>query len=163
MSRKYQTKHNWQAALGALALGLGAIGFCPPSEAISITSSSVTAASDRTQYSFKLAQVGVRVPMNPPTPLNITPPPGTHIPLPVNSYHHPRRNYHKYRGNSRRDYSRYRRYRGYGRHEPYYGDRHYRRTRRGRYHNRNRSVIIIKPSTHGSYGNNGSYIRVIRK
>lgn len=144
MERKYQAKPNWQTALSAFVIGIGVIGLCPPSEAISVTPVLENSAAEENSSSLKLAQVGIRSRINAPTPLNITPPPGTHIPLPSNSYYHRNRSYHNYQRNPRQGYY-YRRSRNHGRHNPYYEDHHYRGTVRKRSpQRRSRGVIIIK-------------------
>ena len=133
MDKKYQSKLNCRSALVALAIGLGAIG---------ILDTPVIAAP--TQESFKLAQVGVRSRITPPTPLNLRP--RTHIPSPADRYRRYNRGYGRY-----------------GRDKPYYRDRYThthprthkkRRSRRG-------TVIIINPSNYRNYSNYNGYIGVI--
>lgn len=130
-------KYRWQTALGALAISWGIL------DAIEVPAS----AAPRTQS--KIAQVGVRSQISPPTPLNLRP--QTHIPLPTNS--------------RSRDYYGYPRSRGYYGHGKYghYRDRHYppRPPRGG-------TVIIINPSHHSEYRNYnyseyGGRVRIIRK
>ncbi len=151
MIQQHQNKFNWRQTLAALAISLGAIA---------LTESSAWATPQKTtsQADFKLAQVGIRSRINSPTPLNISPPPGSHIPLPESNYHR----------SSRRDYSQQRHYSRYGRHHPYYNnDRrredHYHSRHRRRHDRKTRGVIIIHPSSNSSYSNNSNYIRVIRK
>ena len=74
MPKQHQNKFGWQSALGAIAISLSTFG---------IRSSPVQAAPKPIKDSFKLAQVGVRSRINPPTPLNLRP--RTHIPLPTHS------------------------------------------------------------------------------
>ena len=152
MIQQHQNKFNWRQTLAALAISLGAIALIK--SPVSATPQKTTSQAD-----FKLAQVGIRSRINSPTPLNISPPPGTHIPLPESNYHR----------SSRRDYPQQRRYSRYGRYDRYYNnDRHhhhdhYHSRHRRRHDRKNRSVIIIHPSRHSSYSNNSNYIRVIRK
>ena len=101
---------------------------------------------DSASHNSYIAQVGVRSRVIPPTPLNITPRPGTHIPLPASNYHNRSydRYHHHYRGHS------------------HYGDfeRHHYRHRR---HSRKRgTVIIINPSRYNTPHTGSNYIRVIR-
>ena len=154
MIQQHQNKFNWRKTLSALALGLGAIAFMK---------FPATATPNKTQDSFKLAQVGFRSNLNSSTPLNITPPPGTHIPLPASNYHHRRHNYNyrEYQRSPLREYVQYRHSRSYGRRKPCYNDYYY--PQRSRYHNKGRGVIIINPGSYSTYSNNSSYIRVIRR
>lgn len=133
MNKQHQTKFHW--LLGVVAISLGAMGIVEPA----------IATPDQNQ-DFKLAQVGVRSRINGPTPLNISPPSGTHIPLPSSNYH--RRSYYGYP--RQRDYVKYRSY-------DRYGHDHYHTHRR-----RDRDVnIIINLPTHRSYNRYERYIRVV--
>ena len=158
---KFHWRSNWRPVLSALAVGLGIIGLASPAEAVSkITPQGSSLFSDNSigaifqetdsQVDFQLAQVGVRSRINAPTSLNITPPRGTHIPLPASNYHRREayRNYHHPRYNSY-----------YGRSEPCYNRRHAHR----RKYRKGSRIIIINPPTYNRYSNSSSYIRVIRK
>ncbi|WP_319419940.1 hypothetical protein [Pleurocapsa sp. FMAR1] len=155
MNKQLQHKFYWQQALGAMAIALGAM---------SIAESPAVANPHDFRGSFEIAQVGVRSQINAPTPLNITPPPGTHIPLPQSNYNN--RDYYGAQRGSSRDYIRYEDYRNDRRRENDYRGRNYNYHRDydtyERNHNRGGTVIIINPATESSYSNN-SYIRVIRK
>ncbi|WP_019504538.1 hypothetical protein [Pleurocapsa sp. PCC 7319] len=169
---KFYGRLNWQPILSAFALGLGTVGLCSPVEAMSqitakesppLLENKIQATSQTTdsQADFQLAQVGVRSRINGPTPLNITPPPGTHIPLPASNYHHRGYHHHPYR-RARRKYIHHRRSSRYDRHQPYYdGYRHH--SHRSRRYKKGSRVIIINPATHDRYNHNSSYIRVIRR
>jgi hypothetical protein len=131
MRHKYQvklTKLGWQQNLGVVAIALAAMG-------LSISS----AQAIPTPNSFQLAQVGVRSQINAPTPLNITPPPGTHIPLPESnddygSYYEEQPGFIYYRDS-----------RDYRRHESHYDDYDYDHEYHTHRHRRNKggSIIII--------------------
>ncbi|BAZ43425.1 hypothetical protein NIES4102_04250 [Chondrocystis sp. NIES-4102] len=99
--------------------------------------------------SSALAQVGVRSRINAPTSINITPPPGSHIPLPDN--------YDYYRGSSDRygDSSRY--------YDPWYDDDHYYEHRTYRHRRNQPGNIIIINLPNREYERNDTYIRVIRR
>ena len=170
---KFPGRLNWRPILSAFALGLGTAGLCSPVEAmsqitanesLSLLENNIWATSQTTDFQadFQLAQVGVRSRINGPTPLNITPPPGTHIPLPASNYHHRGYYYHPYHRGSRRKYIHRRRSSRYDRYRPYYGGYHYHPHRRRSY-KKGARVIIINPTTHRGYNHNSSYIRVIRK
>ncbi len=148
MNKQPQHKFYWQQALGTMAIAMGAMSIVK----------TPAVANSYNQDSFEIAQVGVRSQINAPTPLNITPPPGTHIPLPESNYGN-RDYYGDSRGSSRyipyEDYTResnYRRDYGYHRRDTYERNR-----------SRGGTVIIINPATESSYSNSNSYIRVIRK
>ena len=132
---------HWKSALSAIALTVGAFGIGSSAEAFPTA-----------RNSFKLAQVGVRSRINPPTPLNLRP--QTHIPLPTNSRssdRHYNSGYGGYHG-------------GYPRHDEYgHGHHHHRDRHRGKRRNRG-PVIIINPanSSYSNYSNKGSYIRINR-
>ncbi len=151
MNKQPQQKFKlyWQQALGAMAIAMGAMSIVK----------APAVANPHNQDSFEIAQVGVRSQINAPTPLNITPPPGTHIPLPESNYNS-QDYYGDWRGSSRG----YIPYGGYRRESDYRRDYGYHRDRDiyERNHNRRGTVIIINPATESSYSNN-SYIRVIRK
>ncbi len=155
---RVQTQHKfyWQQALGAMAIALGAMG---------IVESSAVANPHNFQGSFEIAQVGVRSQIDAPTPLNITPPPGTHIPLPQSNYNN--RDYYRDRGGSSRDYIRYEDYRSDRTRESDYRGRdynyHHDYDSYERNHNRGGTTIIINPATESSYSSDSNYIRVIRK
>ena len=147
MNKQPQHKFYWQQALGAMAIALGAMSIIK----------TPAVANPYNQDSFKIAQVGVRSQINAPTPLNITPPPGTHIPLPESNYHN--RDYYGDPRGSSRDYIPYE---GYRRENDYRRDYGYhRRDTYERNRSRGGTVIIINPATESS--NSNSYIRVIRK
>ena len=134
MNKQHQTKYRWQI-LGVIAVFLGAIA----------TPEAATATPPQIQDGFKLAQVGVRSRINGPTPLNISPPPGTHTPLPSSNYH--RSGYYGYPS---RDYVNY---------------RHYDRYKHDRYHNHRRrdrgvNIIINLPTHRRSYYRSNTYIRI---
>lgn len=170
---KFYGRLNWRPILGVFALGLGTIGLCSPVEAMSqitvkeslpFAENPTWATSQRNDFQadFQLAQVGVRSRINGPTPLNITPPPGTHIPLPASNYHNRGYYHHPYHRGARQKYIRHRRSSRYDRHRPYYGDYNY-HPHRSRRHKKGARVIIINPATHRGYNHNSSYIRVIRR
>jgi hypothetical protein len=119
---QYKIKLGWFKALSVLTIGLGAI-FAIKSPAIAES---------------YIAQVGVRGPINRPPSLNITPPQGTHIPLPESNYHN--RGYY------------------YGDHnyDPYDEDHH---SHRRRYPQPGSTVIIINPPPRTE---EKTYIRIIR-
>lgn len=169
---KFYGRLNWRPILSAFALGLGTIGLCSPVEAMSqitakesppLLENNIRATSQITysQADFQLAQVGVRSRINGPTPLNITPPPGTHIPLPAPTYYHYRYNHAPYHRGVRRKYIRHRRSSHYDRHQ-HYDDCHH-HPHRSRRHKKGSRVIIINPATHDRDNHNSSYIRVIRR
>ena len=145
MNKQPQHKFCWQQ-VGAIAIAMGAMSIVK----------APAVANPYNQDSFEIAQVGVRSQINAPTPLNITPPPGTHIPLPESNYNN-RDYYDDPRGSSRYiPYEDYRRENDYRRDYGYHRRDTYERNR-----SRGGTVIIINPATESSYSN--SYIRVIRK
>ena len=144
MNKKNIAKLIYRNALGALAVGLGAIAVMD-----------IPATAAPIEDNFRLAQVGVRSRVSSPTPLNLRP--RTHTPLPQRNYsHHPSHNrqYNSSYGHSDR-------YESHPRNR-----RHREHSHRRRHRNQGR-VIIISPGgshrSHGSYGSysNGGYIRVI--
>ncbi len=154
MNKQPQQKLYWQQALGAMAIALGAMSIAE----------SPAVANPYNQDSFEIAQVGVRSQINAPTPLNITPPPGTHIPLPESNYNN--QDYYRDSRGSSQDYIPYGGYRSdYRRENDYRRNYGYHRDRDTYERNRSRggTVIIINPATESSYSNSNSYIRVIRK
>ena len=122
---QYKIESGWLKALSVLTIGLGAI-FAIKSPAIADS---------------YIAQVGVRSPINRPTSLNITPPQGTHIPLPESNYSN--RGYHY------RDHH----------YDPYDDDHH---SHRRKYPQPGGTVIIINPPVYDTPRTEGTYIRVIR-
>ncbi len=153
MNKQPQHKFYWQQALGAMAIAMGAMSI--------VKTPAVANPYNNSQDSFEIAQVGVRSQINAPTPLNITPPPGTHIPLPESNYGN--RDYYRDSRGSSRDYIPYEDYRR----EHDYRERDYGYHRDHDTYERNRSrngtVIIINPATRSTYSNSSRYIRVIRK
>ena len=141
MEKKTQIKLDWRQVLGSIAIGIGVI---------SIVDTPVTAAP--TSSTIKVAQVGIRSRINPPTPLNLRP--RTHTPLPHNNYDHPDRSYRRYH----RDYGNY--HDRHHHHHNGYSDRYERHnTYRKRRSNRSK-VIIIRPGNLRDYGSR-NYIRVL--
>lgn len=132
MDKPSQKRFDWQKALKILAIALGTA---------TIVESPGIAIAVETTDSFKIAQVGVRSRITPPTPLNITP--RIHIPLPASRYNRhqnyygfprSRGSYNRWRSRNYRQDRRYDRYNGSG-----YDD-HPRQSRRGY---RKRGKIII--------------------
>ena len=153
MPKQHQNKFGWQSALGAIAISLSTFG---------IRSSPVQAAPKPIKDSFKLAQVGVRSRINPPTPLNLRP--RTHIPLPTHSRSQDYYGYPGYRDSYRGSHGGSYRNDRYGSGHDHHHHHHHHHHRGNR---RNRGpVIIINPATSSSYSNysnQSGYIRVIRK
>jgi hypothetical protein len=117
-------------ALSILTIGLGAI--------LAIKSPAIADSY--------IAQVGVRGSINRPTSLNITPPSGTHIPLPESNYHNRGYYYH--------DHS-------YDRYDDRYDDDYHSHGRR--YPRPGGTVIIINPPVYETpRTEEKTYIRVIR-
>lgn len=151
MHETSQGKRNWRAALGAVAIFLGAF---------SITESPADATPYQVQDNVKLAQVGIRIRsrVKAPRPLNLRP--RNHFPLPTRSSSQ-RHNYYGrsgYRGSVR----------GRGRSRGYDCDRRYdhdHHTHRRRNPRRRGNVIIINPSNsnYRNYSNYDGYIRLIHK
>ncbi len=129
-----KVKHHWLKTLTPLALGLGAI----------LVMDLPAIASPQT---FEIAQVRSRAIA--PTPLNITPPSGTHIPLPQTNS-----NYY-YHNRDRRRSNRY--YRDCDR--DYYNHRSRRSRRRSK---KGGITVIIDTPTHYGFPTSGNYIRVVR-
>ncbi len=127
-----EIKHPWLKTLSPLAIGLGAV--------LAMDSSAI--ASPQT---FEIAQVRSRAIA--PTPLNISPPPGTHISLPQSNS-----NYYYYNRDRHRSY------------------RHYKNCDRDYHHHcsprrrrrKKETVIIINSPSHHSLPTGGNYIRVVR-
>ena len=141
MNQKNIFKPNWRNTLGALAIGIGAI-----------TCMDTPATATPIQNSLKLAQVGVRSRITPPTPLNLRP--RVHIPLPQSNYS--RYNYPKYNSGYNHHHRSDRYYRnGHHHHHEHTHDHHHRRGK----------VIIISPSNHNGISNYSSdrLIRVIKR
>ena len=135
MSRKQRKMPYWLKTLTPLALSLA-----------TILGNGLTASASP---NLILAQVGVRSRVNGLKSLNITPPPGTHIPLPQGNYYYPRYNHHHHR------------------HHHNCNHNYYRRTRRHR-----GTTIIINPPVYNNphrrdYGTintpTNRYIKVIRR
>ncbi len=154
MRQKYQiklTKPNWQQHVGAVVIALG------------IMESSAQAIP--TQNTFQLAQVGVRSQINAPTSLNITPPPGSHIPLPESNYDGYDSYYHQ-QPDSSGDYVYYKNSRGYRRHESNYDDDYYHHEHYTHRHHNQKSgniIIINLPSETNYDSTNNTYIRIFRR
>ncbi|MGL4879921.1 MAG: hypothetical protein ACRC8K_02515, partial [Waterburya sp.] len=155
-TQKYQiklTKLNWQHKLGVVAITLGFMGIIDSAQAIP------------TQNTFQLAQVGVRSQINAPTSLNITPPPGSHIPLPESNYD----GYGSYdheQPDSSEDYIYYKDSRGYRRHESNYDDDYYHHEYQTHRHHNQKSgniIIINLPSETNYDSTNNTYIRIFRR
>lgn len=184
MNKLLQNKFYWQKILGAIAGSItGTMAIASGANALEVNSlgatrvwETATMATDINSGVYKLAQVGVRSRINAPTSINVTPPPGSHIPLPESNYH--RRYEDRYedgdyypdqRGSVSDDYPEvYRR----DRHRRWDYEDHHRRENSCNYspcdytHNRrdrrqNRRVIIISPGNQSRYENSGSYIKII--
>lgn len=144
MNKKNIFQLNWRNALGALAIGLGAIAYIElPTTAYPI--------EDRLQ----LGGEGVRSRVTPPTPLNLRP--RVRIPLPQSNYsRYPRHSYPRSNNSYNGNYPRSHRH-----HEDYY--HHHEHTHRSRSRRRGK-VIIISPGNYNGASNstNGNLIRVIR-
>lgn len=129
MSRKQpQRLRRWLKILTPVALSL-----------VTVLTDNSTAMGNNISSSNNqiLAQVGVRSSPNGLKSLTITPPPGSHIPLPAESYHYRRYNPHYHRRRNRHDYR--------------VRDRHNRKT-----------VIIINPPVDNRSHNSDRYIKIIR-
>jgi hypothetical protein len=171
MSKLRQNKFYWQKILGTMTIALGATAL----GAISgLEPAAMAADLIPGNFNLKLAQVGVRSRINAPTSINITPPPGSHIPLPESNYHRRYEDRYEDRGyypdqrgsvsddypeDYRRDRDRGWNYEGRSRRENC--DRSNRDYTRGRSdRSQNRRVIIISPANQSRYENSGSYMRV---
>ena len=130
MNQKPSTKPIVCRVLGILAVALGTIG---------ITETNAIAVP--TRDSMKLAQVGVRSRISPPTPLNLRP--RTHTPLPNSNYYSP--------------------YRTYGGHHHHHHHHHHRYNTHKRRSHRGTVIIINPPGNLGSYGSYKSYIRTFER
>ena len=133
MNQKPRTKPIICKALGILAVALGTVG---------ITDTNAIAVP--TQNSIKLAQVGVRSRISPPTPLNLRP--RTHTPLPNSNYYPPQRTYG-----------------GHYHHHHHHHHHHHRYNTHKRRSNRGTVIIINPPGNFSSYGSSKSYIRTIEQ
>jgi hypothetical protein len=177
MEQKYQvklTKLNWQQNLGVVAITrkvrfvIGyAIGYATPlAIALGIMGTIKSSAQAiPTQKTFQLAQVGVRSEINAPASLNITPPPGTHIPLPESNYNGYDSYYHE-QSDSSGDYIHYKDSRGYRRHESNYDDDNYHHEHYTHRHHNQKSgniIIINLPSETNYDSTSNTYIRIFRR
>ena len=136
---------NWKSVWGAIAVAAGILALDSAVAAVPVPATSA---------GFKLAQVGVRNRINPPTPLNLRP--QTHIPLPTSSRS---RDYNSSYGS----YGRYPHHGEYGYGHGHHHDCHHCHDRSKR--RRRRPVIIINPasSSYSNYRSQNSYIRIIRE
>ena len=148
MNQKNLFQLNWRNALGAFAIGLGAIAYTElPTTAYPI------------KDSLQLRGEGVRSRVTPPTPLNLRP--RVHIPLPQSNYSrypshsYPRYN-NSYNGNYRRSHHHYE--------DCHHHHEHTHQNRHRSSHRRRGKVIIINPGDRSGIGNpiNGNFIRLIR-